>query len=88
MSDPIKFQTGDVVALVSGGPAMTVVKSDFEEYGAGLVKVLWFDANGHMQDEFLAPEILVLLCPHCLKDSCEDFPEDDDSPKPEKERAS
>lgn len=49
MSDESKFKVGDVVALKSGGPCMTVVELD-EEAGAKYLMATWFsDADGRYE---------------------------------------
>lgn len=69
-----KFQTGDVVALVSGGPAMTVKRVNDARAGYPAdVHVEWFDTVGHLQDAYFDPDML-------------DFEQDDS--EPQKERAS
>lgn len=92
MSDQ-KFVTGDVVGLVSGGPAMTVKRVDDARAGYPAdVHVEWFDTVGHLQDAYFHPDMLLYACAcsgcagrsECVGDD----EDDDDEPVPPKERAS
>jgi uncharacterized protein YodC (DUF2158 family) len=83
------FKIGDVVSLVSGGPAMTVRRVDaaVADYSSD-VHVEWFDSVGHLQDAYFHPDMLLYacVCSECVGDDDDGGFELDDEPP--KERAS
>lgn len=64
MSDPNNIAAGDVVMLKSGG-AMTVEgieapPAHLKDRGKEMVRCVWFDANGSVQDRLFWPHLLVI----------------------------
>jgi uncharacterized protein YodC (DUF2158 family) len=55
-----KFETGDIVALKSGGPAMAVAKGINDN---GDVKCVWFSSDGYRQEGFFLAALLVRAQP-------------------------
>lgn len=56
----MRFNVGDVVALISGGPLMTVERPD----DGGLVACCWFDGGELRRDRFDDVSLeLVTECP-------------------------
>ena len=49
-----KFKRGDTVMLKSGGPAMTVESSEFED----AVKCVWFDDKDNLRDTSFHQDML------------------------------
>jgi uncharacterized protein YodC (DUF2158 family) len=47
------FQTGDTVALKSGGPAMTI-----EDIGGAFINCVWIDDAGEHHDQLIDPACL------------------------------
>jgi uncharacterized protein YodC (DUF2158 family) len=54
------FRTGDVVYLISGGPAMTVVTDESQDDGSRTVTAAYFNAK----DEFDVIEVLPAMLIH------------------------
>lgn len=89
MGDKMKFKTGDVVQLKSGGPALTVVEA--QDKGANM-KVSWFDAKGIDHCEVFAanilkrsgPETPLWIDPNLLAILASPMGKPDKAPKPDK----